>query len=75
MAMRKGRRTQAAFQARLGRATTRLIRPRSFFYLNLKPSQHNHATNTYNVGYDNALMDAANWLSVNDPTSPHNIAS
>jgi hypothetical protein len=28
-----------------------------------------------NVGYDNALMDAANWLWVNDPASPHNKAS
>jgi hypothetical protein len=25
-----------------------------------------------NVGYDNALMDAANWLWVNDQASPHN---
>lgn len=28
-----------------------------------------------NVGYDNALMDAANYLWLNDPNSPHNKAS
>lgn len=31
------------------------------------------APNSYDVGYDNALMDAANWVWVHDPTSPHNV--
>jgi hypothetical protein len=31
------------------------------------------APNSYDVGYDNALMDAANWLWINDPASPHNV--
>lgn len=29
----------------------------------------------YNVGFNNAICDAGNWLWINDPKSPHNVVS
>jgi hypothetical protein len=32
-------------------------------------------TDNFNVGFNAGLLDARNWLWINDPNSPHNKAS
>jgi len=43
------------------------------YWASLYPMLKDATMGDSNVGYNNAIENAANWIWINDPVSPHNV--